>query len=123
VLGSRVLAANELFLGFLTTSLEPDELLVEIEVPATPAGSGSGFAEHARTHGDFALGGAAALVAGGEARLALLGAGPVPLRCDGAPEDLPDVAVADLSLTGPDGDWRRALLRELAREALARAQP
>jgi len=122
VRGSRVLGADELFLGFLTTSLEPDELLVEIEVPAPPAGSGTGFAEHARTHGDFALGGAAALVTGGEARLALLGAGPVPMRFDGAPGDLPDAAVADLSLTGPDADWRRALLRELAREALERAQ-
>jgi CO/xanthine dehydrogenase FAD-binding subunit len=120
--GSRVLGADELFLGFLTTSLEPDELLVEIEVPPPPEGSGSGFAEHARTHGDFALGGAAALVTGGEARLALLGAGPVPVRFDGAAERLPDAAVGDLSLSGPDADWRRALLRELAREALVKAQ-
>jgi CO/xanthine dehydrogenase FAD-binding subunit len=120
--GARVLGADELFLGFLTTSLEPDELLVEIEVPPPPTGSGSGFVERARTHGDFALGGAAALVTGEEARLALLGAGPVPLRFDGVPGDLPDAAVADLSLTGADADWRRALLRELAREALERAQ-
>ena len=119
--GSRVLTSDELFLGFLTTSLEPDELLVEIEVPPTPPGSGSGFAEHARTHGDFAVGGAAALVAPGEARLALLGAGPVPVRFDGSVEELPDLAVASISLTGADADWRRALLRELARVALERA--
>ena len=121
VRGSRVLAADELFLGFLTTSLEPDELLVEVEVPAPPAGSGSGFAEHARTHGDFAVGGAAALVAGGEARLALLGAGPVPVRVDGPAEGLPEAAVAGLSLSAADADWRRALLQELARVALETA--
>ena len=47
----------------LTTALEPDELLVEIEVPAPPAGTGCAFVEFARVHGDFALAGAAALVA------------------------------------------------------------
>ena len=116
--GARTLRGEELFLGFLTTTLEPDELLVEIEVPAVPAGSGSAFVEHARTHGDFALGGAAAVVGADGARLALLGAGPVPMRFDGPVEELPDAAVTGLSLTGDDADWRRALLRQLAREAL-----
>jgi hypothetical protein len=46
----------------------------------------------------------------------------VPVRVDGPAEGLSDVAVADLSLTGPEANWRRALLRELAREALERAQ-
>jgi aerobic carbon-monoxide dehydrogenase medium subunit len=115
--GARLLGAEELFLGFLTTALDPDELLVEIQVPALPAGSGSAFVEHARTHGDFAVGGAAAVV-GGRARLGLLGAGPVPVRFDGSAEELPEAAVAGLSLTGDDAEWRRALLRELAREAL-----
>lgn len=119
---ARSLSAGELLRGPLMTALAPDELLVEIEVPAPPAGSGTGFAEHARTHGDFALGGAAALVADGEARLALLGAGPVPVRFDGAADGLVDAAVAGLSLTGPDADWRRALLRALACQALERAQ-
>ncbi len=36
---------------------------MEIEVPEQPGGAGSGFAEHARTHGDFATAGAAAVVA------------------------------------------------------------
>ena len=128
--GVRTLSAEELFLGFLTTSLEPDELLVEIEVPAAPPGSGSAFVEHARTHGDFALGGAAAVVGGGEARLALLAAGPAPVRARGAEavlasggtfDDAADAAVAELELGGEDADWRRALLRELSRRALERA--
>ncbi|HET8821173.1 MAG TPA: FAD binding domain-containing protein, partial [Thermoleophilaceae bacterium] len=77
--GPRSVAASDFFLGALYTVREPDELLVEIEVPAQPAGAGTGFAEHARTHGDFATAGAAAVVGpGGHARIALLGAGPVP---------------------------------------------
>jgi CO/xanthine dehydrogenase FAD-binding subunit len=128
--GSRTLGAEELFLGFLTTALEPDELLVEIEVPPSPAGSGSAFVEHARTHGDFALGGAAAVVSGTEARLALLAAGPVPVRAREAEElvaaggplaEAADAAVVGVELGGSDADWRRALLRELALRALERA--
>jgi CO/xanthine dehydrogenase FAD-binding subunit len=130
VRGARTLATEELFVGFLATALEPDELLVEIEVPAAPALAGSAFVEHARTHGDFALGGAAAVVGAGEARLALLAAGPVPLRAQeaeavvaagGSVEDAAEAAVSDLELTGEDADWRRALLRSLVRRAVEEA--
>jgi CO/xanthine dehydrogenase FAD-binding subunit len=72
----RVIEAADFFRGYLTTALEPDELLVEIEVPrhAGPFG----FAQYARAHGDWPIAGVA--VAG--ARVALLGAGstPVPLE-------------------------------------------
>jgi CO/xanthine dehydrogenase FAD-binding subunit len=128
--GARTLGAEELFVSFLTTALEPDELLVEVEVPAAPAGAGSAFVEHARTHGDFALGGAAAVVWPGGARLALLAAGPVPLRAraaerlaaEGAPaEEVAEEAVRGLELSGEEADWRRALLRELARRAYVTA--
>ncbi len=83
--GTRRIAARELFVTHFTTSLAPDELLCEIEVPAYPPGAGSAFVEFARRHGDFALGGAAARVtleADGScasADLALLGAAPTPL--------------------------------------------
>lgn len=128
--GSRTLAAGDFFLSFFTTALKPDELLVEVEVPPLPAGSGSAFAEHARTHGDFAVGGAAAILSGNEARLALLAAGPVPVRAraaegllaDGSSAaEAADAAVRDLELHGEDADWRRALLRELAQRALTAA--
>jgi CO/xanthine dehydrogenase FAD-binding subunit len=61
--GARTFAAEELFVTHLTTSLEPDELLVEITVPPLPSRAGAAVVEHARVHGDFALGGAAVLVA------------------------------------------------------------
>jgi len=125
--GARTLSAGELFLSYFTTALEPDELLVEIEVPLPPARSGAAFVEHARTHGDFALAGAAALVSGTDVRLALLAAGPTPIRAQGAealalegapPSEVAAEAVRGLELTGKDADWRGALLQELAQRAL-----
>ena len=61
--GTRTIPASEFFLGTFTTALEPDELLVEVRLPAPRTGARSGFDEVARRHGDFALAGAAAVVA------------------------------------------------------------
>ena len=82
--GAREIPATEFFVGALTTAIEPGELLEAIEIEPPPAGAGWGFGEVARTHGAFALAGAAAVLhvgAPGEidfARLALLGVGSVP---------------------------------------------
>jgi CO/xanthine dehydrogenase FAD-binding subunit len=128
--GARTLSADELFLSFFTTALEPDELLVEIEVPPLPARAGAAFVEYARTHGDFAFAGAAAVVSETDVRLALLAAGPTPLRARAAEAfalegasaaDVAREAVRELELTGEDADWRRALLRELAQQAVTTA--
>jgi CO/xanthine dehydrogenase FAD-binding subunit len=124
--GARVLDASELFLGPLYTAREEDELLVEIEVPEQPEGAGSGFAEHARTHGDFATAGAAAVVAPGRAAgIALLGAGPVPARADAAERALTGGAepreAAELAAHGVEDEHRRALCTELARRAIEEA--
>jgi CO/xanthine dehydrogenase FAD-binding subunit len=123
--GERVVGSAEFFRGPLETAREPDELLVEIEVPALPDGAGSGFAEHARTHGDFATAGAAALVAPGRAAVALLGAGPAPVRADGAERALADGAepheAAALAAEAVDDEHRRALCAELARRAIEEA--
>ena len=51
--------------GFMATAIEPDEILVAVEVPIWPAGHGYGFHEFARRHGDFAIAGAAALLEAG----------------------------------------------------------
>jgi carbon-monoxide dehydrogenase medium subunit len=82
--GDRVVAANEFFLGPLTTAVQPGELLVAIDVEPPLAGSGWAFLEVARTHGAFALAGVAAVVhvdAGGtilHAALAMCGVGGAP---------------------------------------------
>jgi CO/xanthine dehydrogenase FAD-binding subunit len=126
VSGMRSVEASGFFLGPLQTAREPEELLVEIELPQPPDGAGAGFAEHARTHGDFATAGAAAVIAPGRhAGLALLGAGPVPARADTAERALVGGAspreAAALAAEQVEDDHRRALCAELARRAIEEA--
>jgi carbon-monoxide dehydrogenase medium subunit len=84
--GTRDIPADQFFDGFFTTALAPDELLVEIRLPAWPAGAGVSYQEVARRHGDFALVGAGAVVgrdgAGrvGDVRLAFTGVAGTPVR-------------------------------------------
>jgi aerobic carbon-monoxide dehydrogenase medium subunit len=141
--GARTIAASDLFESHYATTLAPDELLIEIRVPALPPRAGWAFEELSRRHGDFALVGVASLVtldtrgAIGEARLAFAGAGPTPLRTSAAEGllagNLPseslfreagDLASRELD---PDSDihasaaYRREVAAVLARRALARA--
>jgi carbon-monoxide dehydrogenase medium subunit len=88
--GTRTVPAAALFEGFLTTSLEPDELLTAVRVPALPKGTGWSFQEFARRSGDFAIVGVVATVrldgngTVGEARLAFSGVDQVPVRATAA---------------------------------------
>jgi carbon-monoxide dehydrogenase medium subunit len=140
--GERTLTAAELFRSYLTTSLEPDEILTEIRVPAMTPGSGHAFEELSRRHGDFALVGVAAVVTrrGDQctaARLATAGVGPVPVRLRAAEEILERdglgakavaaAAARAAELVDPESDlhasaaYRRNLVRVLTARALARA--
>jgi carbon-monoxide dehydrogenase medium subunit len=58
----RWINAQEFFVGMFTTALEPDEVLVEIELPFMPPHTGWSFMEVAPRAGDYALMGVAALV-------------------------------------------------------------
>jgi CO/xanthine dehydrogenase FAD-binding subunit len=125
--GVRRLSAGELFAGPLTTTLEPDELLVEIEVPPLPEGTGSAFVEHASTHGDWAVAGAGVVLSPGRhAAVALLGAGPTPLRATECEQALlAGAGAADAAaLAGAlvADDHRRALTTELVRRAIERVR-
>jgi CO/xanthine dehydrogenase FAD-binding subunit len=86
----RELDVSEFFAGLLTTSLEPEEMLIEIAFPAQKPRSGSCFMEVARRRGDFAIAGVAAVVALDEddrctdVRLALCGVGETPVDASGA---------------------------------------
>jgi aerobic carbon-monoxide dehydrogenase medium subunit len=60
--GSRRIAANDFFAGFLTTDLADDEVLTEIELPIPGNRDRWGFREFAPRHGDFALAGATVLI-------------------------------------------------------------
>ena len=60
--GERWFSASEFFLGMFTTQIEPEELLVEINIPPLPPRSGWSLKEVARRPHDFAIVGVAAVV-------------------------------------------------------------
>jgi CO/xanthine dehydrogenase FAD-binding subunit len=140
--GERVVRAGALFETYLTTTLAPDEILVEVRLPAMPEGAAYAFEEFSRRHGDFAIVGVAAMVVGrGErcatARLATAGTGPVPVRLRAAEEILERDGLGEAAIAAaarraaevvqPDSDihasadYRRNLTRVLTERALKRA--
>lgn len=141
--GERLIKAGDFFQGYMSTALEPDELLLEIRFPAWPAGAGFSFQEISRRHGDFAVVGAAALVTLAsdgviaDGRLVFTGMGETPVRSataerllvgeqpgDGVFAAAAERAVADLE---PPSDihasraYRRTVGTVLARRALEEA--
>jgi len=58
--GDRVIPAAGFFTGFLETGLRPDEMIVEVRLPAPRPGAA--ICEFARRHGDFAIVAVAAAV-------------------------------------------------------------
>ena len=86
---TRVVLAMEFPVSFLTTVLEPAELLLEVRLPPTPPGAGFAFLELARQQGAFAIVSAAAMLTLqngriGEARICLGGVAPTPIRASRA---------------------------------------
>ena len=55
VRGARTLQMRDFFRSYMTTAIEADECLIEIQVPPLPPGTGWAFEEISRRHGDFAL--------------------------------------------------------------------
>lgn len=141
--GERQLDASEFFAGLMTTSLEPEEMLIEIVFPATPARSGSCFVELSRRRGDFALAGVAAIVSLDEegactqARLALCGVGDTPVDASAAAASLIGQRCTDKTIEAvaaevqnaidPPGsvhasaDYQRHIAGVLTRRAIATA--
>lgn len=140
--GARTIGWKQFFVSPFTTALEPDELVVAVEVPDQGI-AGTAFVEYARRHGDFALGGAAVTLkvdANGrcsEATIALLAAGPVPVRAEAAERLLRGEPIGDSSIRAaaaeaveglhPTADlhgsseYRVGLLRVMIERALAQA--
>jgi len=141
--GSRWIAAEDFFRGFSWTALEPDEILVEIEIPAMDIHSGWGFSETARRHGDRVMMGAAVTVSLDEdgkccrARLAYMNAGDRSLLAKQAAgvlvgnrltaEVMRAAGEAACQEIDPPGDidtppaYQRFLAYELTLQALAQA--
>jgi carbon-monoxide dehydrogenase medium subunit len=141
----RTIAAEDFYVGFMSNSLAPDELLVEVRIPAVAGTLGTAFLEIARRHGDFALVGVAAAIALDgdnvitDARLVFTGVGFQPVRAREAEASLrgkpagTDAFAAAANLVGGElqprtdshasGDYRRRVAGVLARRALQEAMP
>ncbi|MEP7105428.1 MAG: FAD binding domain-containing protein [Chloroflexota bacterium] len=127
--GERRLAAAEFTVGPLMTALEPDELLVAVELAA--AAGGFGFAEVERRGGDFALVGAAAqggavVVFATGATPQRLGAVEAHLAAGGGPgPELRKLAEAEIQATGDihaSAGYRRRVGAALADRVVAAAR-
>jgi carbon-monoxide dehydrogenase medium subunit len=142
--GERVLPAEEFFVTYLTTTLEPDEILSEVWWPAMPVGTGCALMEVARRHGDFAIAGVATTISrdgGGrcaEARIALFGVGGTAVRATSAERTIAGAALDERAFTEAaaaasaeideppsdvhaSGAYRRHVAGVLVRRALADA--
>jgi CO/xanthine dehydrogenase FAD-binding subunit/aerobic-type carbon monoxide dehydrogenase small subunit (CoxS/CutS family) len=137
--GRREIRADDLFAGFLTTTLRPGELVVEVGFPAPSPGEGSALIEVAQRHGDFPLAAVAVslrLEPDGRVVAARVAAGAVADRpllllevgealvAGASPEDAGRLAA---SLVDPSGslhapaDYQRHLVGVLVTRALSRA--
>jgi CO/xanthine dehydrogenase FAD-binding subunit len=84
--GERVIRAEEFFTGYLSTALDPGEMLTEVRFPLIASQAGWAFLEFARRAGDYALVGAAAVLTPTandhcmSAHIAYLGINGAPMR-------------------------------------------
>lgn len=136
--GRRTIAAEEFFVDALTTCLEPEEIVVEVEFPILKQ-DGWAFEEVARRFGDFALASIAVSVRRGPtgleaARVAVMGVADTPLRLkeaeeklvameldDGTPDRFSEIVVSQVSPNDDlhaSADYRKHLLAQLAKRAL-----
>jgi len=141
--GAHVIQAADFFQGALTTALTTDEIIVEIRLPAWPAGRRWGFQEFARRRGDFAMAAAAVFYDQDErgkarnAHVGVIGVGDRPLRLtavedllNGESIDEATIAKADAATSAavePQDDihasaaYRRSLVGTMVERALTSA--
>jgi CO/xanthine dehydrogenase FAD-binding subunit len=141
--GARVIQAADFFQGALTTALTPDEIIVEIRLPAWPVGRRWGFQEFARRRGDFAMAAAAVFYDQDErgkarnAHVGVIGVGDRPMRLtavedvlNGQTIDEATIAKADAATSAavdPQDDihasaaYRRSLVGTMVERALKSA--
>jgi CO/xanthine dehydrogenase FAD-binding subunit len=141
--GQRSIAAREFFLAALSTALAPDELIVELSLPAWRADRRWSFVEFARRIGDFALAGVAVFYDVGpngraiNVHIGAIGIAAMPLRLTAVEAVLEGNAITEsvIRATGAaasasvdpaddihaSGQYRRALLGVLTERAVAKA--
>lgn len=139
--GRRIVAAEDFFVDALTSCLEPEEIVVEVEFPVS-AFDGWAFEEVARRFGDFALASIALAVRGSssaidEVRVAVMGVAGTPLRLkqveekfagvtidDQTPDRFSEAVTSSVSANGDlhgSAEYRQHLLGQLAARAMRTA--
>jgi len=140
--GERVIPIDDLFETTFTTTLQPNEVLTEVRVPAPPARSGGAYLKLERKVGDFATVGVAVQLSlddgrVGKAGIALTAVGPTNVRAREAEEALVGVepteevfaeaarraATASEPMTDVRGsaDYKRHVVEVFVRRGLAGA--
>ncbi|GAC1382549.1 MAG: xanthine dehydrogenase family protein subunit M [Ktedonobacteraceae bacterium] len=142
--GERAIKAEDFFTGYLSTALEPGEMLTEVRFPWIVPQSGWAFMEFARRSGDYALVGVAAIITPSldnhcmSARIAYLGIAGSPMRVREAENSLLGTTLDDKTIdhtaeiagtyvsndmddVHATVDYRRALTTELTKRALKAA--
>lgn len=140
--GTRAVSPQGFFQGYMTTALEPDELLAALTIPPLPPTSGWSIVEESRRGGDFAMVGVATIVnvIGGlieSVSLSYFGLAATPIRVSAAENALvgaePTPAAYDIaasivsSMVDPSSDihatanYRRHLAGVLTKRSLREA--
>jgi len=141
--GERVIPIENFFVSLFSTALQHEEILTEIRIPVPPARSGGAYFKLERKVGDFATAAVAVQLtlddkgACQKAGMGLTNVGPTPVKARKAEEFLRgkkfDEATikqaaqlaADESAPSPDlrgpVEYKKALVKELAKRALSRA--
>jgi 2-furoyl-CoA dehydrogenase FAD binding subunit len=126
----RTVAAEQFFLGPMSTARRDEELIAAVSFPMARPGHGYAFREFGRRHGDFAIVACAAVVTGNSTRLTVGGVADRPVARDwsnvsgdGLDDALNELAHdldarEDLHATAR---FRRDLVRRLGRETIAEA--
>ncbi|MDN5747965.1 MAG: xanthine dehydrogenase family protein subunit M [Pseudonocardia sp.] len=127
--GERSVPITGFYTGVFSSVKEPDELIVEVRVPRTGAGSGWAYEKFTRRANDWAI----VAVAVVDGRVGMVNMGPTPLRASATEAALAEGAsIADAAAladqgTDPTGDltatkeYRRHLARVLTKRALTTA--
>ena len=130
--GTREIAVDDFFTGFLETALRPDEVMTEIRVPKV-AGAPWSFQKFHRRAMDWAIVGVACVRTNGSAGIGLVNMGSTPLRAAASEAAVASGAsAADAAAVADEGtspsadlnaspDYRRHLARVLVRRALEEA--
>jgi 2-furoyl-CoA dehydrogenase FAD binding subunit len=123
--GRRTIAADDFFVTHYTTSLAPDELVIETTWPRAEPGSGYAFEELAQRRGDYALCMVAARVRRNELTVGIGSVVDRPTLLEVDPERPGDSAAAQVDPGDglhASGRYLRELVRVLTDRAVSRAR-